>query len=58
MVWIYGGVYIYGLGILYNGIMLVVWGDVVVVIINYCFGVFGFLFYNEIIVRGNYGFCD
>lgn len=43
---------------LYNGIMLVVWGDVVVVIINYCFGVFGFLFYNEIIVRGNYGFWD
>lgn len=58
MVWIYGGVYIYGLGNLYNGIMLVVWGDVVVVIINYCFGVFGFLFYNEIIVRGNYGFWD
>lgn len=45
MVWLYGGVYILGLGsqLFYNGCRLVVSGDVVVVMVNYWFGVFGFL---------------
>lgn len=41
MVWIYGGYYEVGLGLVYDGRILVLWGEVIVVIVNYRFGVFG-----------------
>lgn len=42
----------------YNGQRLVVQGDVIVVIINYRFGLFGFFNLFDFIVNGNYGFWD
>lgn len=41
MVWIYGGYYEVLLGLVYDGRILVLWGEVIVVIVNYRFGVFG-----------------
>lgn len=33
-------------------------GDIVVVVINYCFYIFGFLVFNDGKINGNYGFVD
>lgn len=43
MVYIYGGLYMEGIGNLYDGSVLVSYGNVIVIIVNYWFGVFGFL---------------
>lgn len=43
MVWIYGGGFVYGLGGDYDGSLLFLNGDVIVVIMNYWLGIFGFL---------------
>ncbi|XP_060067071.1 uncharacterized protein LOC132547323 [Ylistrum balloti] len=59
MVWIHGGAYIVGQGMLYDASYLALTGDVVVVTINYRLGLFGFLstpHTNEL--KGNYGLWD
>lgn len=38
--------------------MLVIKGDVIVVMVNYCFGVFGFFSFNNDVLCGNYGIWD
>ena len=43
MVWIHGGGYMSGTGILYVGASLALTGDVIVVSINYRLGILGFL---------------
>ncbi|OWF40001.1 carboxylesterase 1C-like [Mizuhopecten yessoensis] len=59
MVWIHGGSYIFGQGMLYDGSYLALTGDVVVVTINYRLGVFGFLSTSSTGgLRGNYGLWD
>lgn len=65
MVWFYGGVFVIGSGLVieFDGVNLV-WYGVVVVIVNYCLGFFGFFFYLELVdeffygVLGNYGLFD
>lgn len=42
MVWIYGGGFVFGFGGIYDGSLLFLIGDVIVVIINYWLGIFGF----------------
>lgn len=58
MVWIYGGGYMVGVVISYDGSVLVNVGNVVVVIINYWFGLEGFLFFGDRFLKGNYGIWD
>lgn len=42
MLFFYGGFYMEGIGNMFDGLVLVVYGNVIVVMFNYCFGVFGF----------------
>lgn len=42
----------------YNVFYLVLVGNVVVVILNYRFGFFGFFILNNLVVCGNYGIYD
>lgn len=62
MVWIYGGVFFLGVGseLIYDVFVFVVDGDVIVVIFNYRFGLFGFLylFFIDDIYFGNIGMFD
>lgn len=58
MVWIYGGGYFFGIVFFYDGSMIVVEGDVIVVIVNYWFGIFGFLLFGDEIIKWNNGFFD
>lgn len=58
MVWFYGGVFFLGLGGFYDVFMLFLVGDVIVVIINYCLGIFGFLVLRNSNVKGNVGLWD
>lgn len=41
MVFIYGELYDIGIGNVYEGSVLVSYGKVIVIIVNYCFGVLG-----------------
>lgn len=52
MVWIYGGGFVIGVSfqVIYKGCELVVNGDVVVVMLNYCLGVLGFLYFNDLLL--------
>ena len=49
-VWIHGGAYVMGAGtgLLYEGIPLVAYSDIIVVSVNYRLGVFGFLTTGDI----------
>lgn len=64
MFWIHGGCYING-NVSYSGESLVETGDVIVVVVNYRMGVFGFLGADQLRDRdtenfttGNYGHLD
>lgn len=57
MFYIYGGGYELGLFIIYFGDILFFQG-VVVVVIQYCFGFFGFFMIGDFVVFGNYGMLD
>ncbi|XP_067929418.1 cocaine esterase-like isoform X2 [Watersipora subatra] len=56
MVWIHGGGYTFGTGMVYVGGPLATFGDVIVVTINYRLGPLGFLFEGS--GTGNYGLWD
>ncbi|XP_061177985.1 cocaine esterase-like [Saccostrea echinata] len=58
MIWIHGGGYIFGSGSYYDGSMLALTGDVIVVTLNYRLGVLGFYCLDEVFVKGNYGLWD
>lgn len=58
MIWIHGGSYLSGTGMLYDGAYLASVGDVIVVTINYRLGVFGFLSTGSSLAMGNYGLWD
>lgn len=46
MVFVYGEFYEIGIGNVYDGSVLVSYGDVIVIMINYRLGVFGMCFYK------------
>lgn len=58
MVWIHGGGYLYGTASFYDGSMIAVEGDVIVVTVNYRLGIFGFLSLGDETTKGNYGLLD
>lgn len=60
MLYFYGGGLIFGFGKNLNmdGINFVLRGDVVVVFVNYCVGLFGFLNLNDDVYKGNYVILD
>lgn len=58
MFWIHGGVFLNGQGSEFNGTLLSMRGDVIVVTINYRLSVFGFLSTNDSASPGNYGLWD
>ena len=58
MIWIHGGAYETGTGMIYDASYLAAKEDVVVVTINYRLGLFGFLTLNDTVARGNFGLWD
>jgi len=58
MVWIHGGGFQGGQGMLYDGSYLAVTGSVIVVTINYRLGVNGFFSTGDSVAKGNYGLWD
>lgn len=58
MIWIHGGGFQFGQGMLYDGSYLSVVGDVIVVTINYRLNVFGFFTTMDDAATGNYGLWD
>lgn len=58
MVWIYGGGFFGGSAAGYTPSKLVTDGDVIVVVIQYRLGIFGFLSSGDEVVAGNYGLFD
>ncbi|CAG2236094.1 Liver carboxylesterase B-1,Carboxylesterase 3,Carboxylesterase 3A,Esterase-5A,Bile salt-activated lipase,Carboxylesterase 4A,Cholinesterase,Cholinesterase 1,Liver carboxylesterase 2,Esterase CM06B1,Liver carboxylesterase,Carboxylesterase 5A,Carboxylesterase 1F,Putative inactive carboxylesterase 4,Liver carboxylesterase 1,Carboxylesterase 1D,Para-nitrobenzyl esterase,Acetylcholinesterase-1,Acetylcholinesterase,Venom carboxylesterase-6,Neuroligin-2,Pyrethroid hydrolase Ces2e,Carboxylesterase 1E,Carboxylester len=58
MIWIHGGGYQTGQGMLYNASYISAVGDVIVVTINYRLEAFGFFSTNDDIAPGNYGLWD
>ena len=58
MVWIHGGAYLVGQGMLYDPSYMSVKHDVIVVTINYRLGIFGFLTLQNNNAKGNYGLWD
>ncbi|XP_032220036.1 cholinesterase 2 [Nematostella vectensis] len=58
MVWIYGGAFVSGANRLYDGSVISGEGDVIVVVVNYRVGIFGFLATGKNGVTGNYGMLD
>ncbi|XP_062621286.1 acetylcholinesterase-like [Saccostrea cucullata] len=58
MIWIHGGGYIFGYGSYYDGSMLALSGDVIVVTLNYRLGIFGFYSLDKVFIKGNYGLWD
>lgn len=57
MVYIYGGGYEVGIFVVSFGDLIFLWG-VVLVIIQYCVGLFGFIMIGDLVVFGNYGMLD
>ncbi|KAL4226755.1 hypothetical protein ACF0H5_014735 [Mactra antiquata] len=58
MVWIYGGGFTAGQATLVDGSYLALQGDVIVVMVNYRIGLFGFLSTEDVNAPGNYGLWD
>ncbi|KAJ8318393.1 hypothetical protein KUTeg_003484 [Tegillarca granosa] len=58
MVWIHGGSFLFGQGMLYDGSYLALSGNVIVVTINYRLNIFGFLATGDDASVGNYGLWD
>lgn len=58
MVWIHGGGYIFGSGSFYDGSMLALSGNIIVVTLNYRLGIFGFYSLEGTSRKGNYGLWD
>jgi carboxylesterase type B len=58
MVWFHGGAFIYGAGSLYDGSMLSLTGNGIVVTINYRLGILGFLASRSGKAKGNAGLWD
>ncbi|XP_062598066.1 uncharacterized protein LOC134259504 [Saccostrea cucullata] len=58
MVWIHGGAFMVGSGGMYDGSMLSLVGDVIVVTINYRLGIFGFFASRNNKAKGNAGLWD
>ena len=58
MIWIHGGSYLTGTGMLYDGAYLASIGQVIIVTINYRLGVFGFMSIGNGTMTGNYGIWD
>ncbi|XP_077979666.1 neuroligin-1-like [Glandiceps talaboti] len=58
MVWIHGGAYVSGQGMLYESSFLSGFHDVVVVTINYRLGALGFITTSDEHLSGNYGLFD
>ena len=58
MIWIHGGAYEGGTGMVYDGSYLAAKADVIVVTINYRLGLFGFLTLNDTVAPGNFGLWD
>ncbi|EDO47241.1 predicted protein, partial [Nematostella vectensis] len=58
MVWIYGGGFMNGANRLYESSILAGEGDVIVVVVNYRVGIFGFLATGKNGLTGNYGMLD
>lgn len=58
MVYVYGGGYYIKFVNLYDGVRMFILGGVIMIIINYRFGMFGFLSIEDKQFFGNYGFWD
>ena len=58
MVWIHGGGFFSGTGVLYDSEALAIKGDVIVVTINYRLNMFGFVTVGDDSLKGNYGLWD
>ena len=58
MIWIHGGGFTIGQGTTMDGSILSLFGDVIVVAINYRLNVFGFLSVKPKLLNGNYGMYD
>ncbi|KAJ8317909.1 hypothetical protein KUTeg_003000 [Tegillarca granosa] len=58
MIWIHGGSFLYGQGMLHDGSFLALSGNVIVVTINYRLNIFGFLSTGDDASVGNYGLWD
>ncbi|KAK1163397.1 carboxylesterase 5A-like isoform X1 [Acipenser oxyrinchus oxyrinchus] len=58
MVWIHGGGFKMGGASQYDGSVLAIYGNVVVVVIQYRLGILGFLSTSDEHARGNWGFLD
>ncbi|XP_064631732.1 uncharacterized protein LOC135490017 [Lineus longissimus] len=58
MIWIHGGAFLFGAGAQYNATKLVIFGDVIVVSVNYRLGIFGFISTFDDVASGNYGLMD
>ncbi|XP_021375679.1 uncharacterized protein LOC110464667 [Mizuhopecten yessoensis] len=58
ILYIHGGSYIAGAGMLYDGSCLAIYGDQVVVTINYRLGIWGFLTTGDSNCPGNFGLWD
>ena len=58
MIWIHGGGYQTGTGMLYDGSYIAAIGDVIVVTINYRLAAFGFFSTGDSLIPGNYGLWD
>ncbi|XP_067854285.1 fatty acyl-CoA hydrolase precursor, medium chain-like [Heptranchias perlo] len=58
MVWIHGGAFAAGSAFIYDGSPLAAYEDVVIVVIQYRLGIFGFLSTGDEHLRGNWGLLD
>ncbi|XP_077983973.1 uncharacterized protein LOC144438702 [Glandiceps talaboti] len=58
IVWIHGGGFTSGQGMLYNGTPMTVYGDVIVVTINYRLGILAMMSTGDEHAKGNYGMFD
>ncbi|XP_006825066.1 uncharacterized protein LOC100375895 [Saccoglossus kowalevskii] len=58
MVWIHGGGFVVGQGKIYNAVPLTVYGNIIVVTINYRLGILGSLTTGDELAKGNYAFKD
>ena len=58
MIWIHGGAYVTGSALMYDGSVMALKGDVIIVTINYRLGPLGFFTTGDATLPGNYGLWD